>query len=52
MIRSWVKVNDDEEEKKAISKTMIQNYIKEGLLMPPYGKFYNPWSRYIAYSNL
>ncbi len=35
------KVNDDEEEKKAISKTMIQNYIKEGLLMPPYGKFYN-----------
>lgn len=20
---------------------MIQNYIKEGLLMPPYGKFYN-----------
>ena len=35
------KAAGDEEEKKAISKTMIQNYIKEGLLMPPNGKCYN-----------
>lgn len=31
----------EEEERKAISKTMIQNYIKDGLLMPPEGKCYN-----------
>ncbi|SFP70865.1 DUF1836 domain-containing protein [Caldicoprobacter faecalis] len=31
----------DDEEKRTISKTMIQNYIKEGLLMPPNGKCYN-----------
>jgi hypothetical protein len=31
----------DEEERKAISKTMIQNYIKDGMLMPPEGKCYN-----------
>ena len=31
----------DEEERKTISKTMIQNYIKDGLLMPPEGKCYN-----------
>lgn len=33
-------INEDE-ERKAISKTMIQNYIKDGLLMPPDGKSYN-----------
>lgn len=32
---------DDDEEKKVISKTMIQNYIKDGLIMPPEGKSYN-----------
>lgn len=32
---------DDEEERKTISKTMIQNYIKDGLIMPPEGKSYN-----------
>ncbi|HOB19405.1 MAG TPA: DUF1836 domain-containing protein [Candidatus Atribacteria bacterium] len=31
----------DEEERKTISKTMVQNYIKDGLLMPPEGKCYN-----------
>lgn len=31
----------DDEERKTISKTMIQNYIKDGLLMPPEGKCYN-----------
>jgi len=35
------KVSNDDEERKAISKTMIQNYIKDGLLMPPEGKSYN-----------
>lgn len=35
------KANSDDEERKAISKTMIQNYIKDGLLMPPEGKSYN-----------
>ncbi|NLO81744.1 MAG: DUF1836 domain-containing protein [Clostridiales bacterium] len=39
--RKLGKTIGDEEEKKAISKTMIQNYIKEGLLMPPNGKCYN-----------
>lgn len=34
-------VVDDDEEKKIISKTMIQNYIKDGLIMPPEGKSYN-----------
>ena len=33
-------INGDE-EKKTISKTMIQNYIKDGLIMPPEGKSYN-----------
>lgn len=33
-------INEDE-ERKVISKTMIQNYIKDGLLMPPDGKSYN-----------
>ena len=32
---------DDDEERKTISKTMIQNYIKDGLIMPPEGKSYN-----------
>jgi len=32
---------NDDEDKKAISKTMIQNYIKDGLIMPPEGKSYN-----------
>jgi hypothetical protein len=31
----------EEEDRKAISRTMIQNYIKDGLLMPPEGKCYN-----------
>lgn len=31
----------DDEERKIMSKTMIQNYIKDGLLMPPEGKSYN-----------
>lgn len=35
------RVGGNDEERKAISKTMIQNYIKEGLLMPPDGKCYN-----------
>ncbi|NLC44522.1 MAG: DUF1836 domain-containing protein [Clostridiales bacterium] len=35
------KSNGDEDERKTISKTMIQNYIKDGLLMPPEGKSYN-----------
>jgi len=35
------KAGSDEEDRKAISKTMIQNYIKDGLLMPPEGKCYN-----------
>lgn len=35
------RVLGDEEERKTISKTMIQNYIKDGLLMPPEGKCYN-----------
>lgn len=35
------RVPGDEEEHKTISKTMIQNYIKDGLLMPPEGKCYN-----------
>ncbi len=34
-------VKDDDEEKKTMSKTMIQNYIKDGLLMPPDGKCYS-----------
>ena len=29
------------DDKKVISKTMIQNYIKDGLVMPPDGKSYN-----------
>ncbi len=32
---------EDDEERKTISKTMIQNYIKDGLIMPPEGKSYN-----------
>ncbi|MDD4679664.1 MAG: DUF1836 domain-containing protein, partial [Clostridia bacterium] len=35
------KSNGDEDERKTISKTMIQNYIKDGLLMPPERKSYN-----------
>ncbi|HHU79214.1 MAG: DUF1836 domain-containing protein [Caldicoprobacterales bacterium] len=35
------KGNGDDEERKVISKTMIQNYIKDGLLMSPEGKSYN-----------
>jgi hypothetical protein len=35
------KTNSKDEERKVISKTMIQNYIKDGLLMPPEGKSYN-----------
>lgn len=35
------KSNGEEDERKTISKTMIQNYIKDGLLMPPEGKSYN-----------
>ena len=35
------KASDNDEERKVISKTMIQNYIKDGLLMPPDGKSYN-----------
>ena len=35
------KNNEGEDERKTISKTMIQNYIKDGLLMPPEGKSYN-----------
>ncbi len=35
------RVSGDEDERKTISKTMIQNYIKDGLLMPPEGKCYN-----------
>lgn len=31
----------EDEERKTISKTMIQNYIKDGLIMPPEGKSYN-----------
>lgn len=31
----------DDEDRKTISKTMIQNYIKDGLIMPPEGKSYN-----------
>jgi len=31
----------EDEDKKTISKTMIQNYIKDGLIMPPEGKSYN-----------
>lgn len=31
----------EEDDRKTISKTMIQNYIKDGLLMPPEGKSYN-----------
>ncbi|HHT66029.1 MAG TPA: DUF1836 domain-containing protein, partial [Clostridiales bacterium] len=34
------KVSSNEEDRKTISKTMIQNYIKDGLLMPPDGKSY------------
>ncbi len=34
-------VKDDDEDKKTMSKTMIQNYIKDGLLMPPDGKCYS-----------
>ncbi len=30
-----------EEDKKILSKTMIQNYIRDGLVMPPEGKSYN-----------
>ncbi len=39
--RKLKKSSGDEDERKAISKTMIQNYIKDGLLMPPEGKSYN-----------
>ena len=35
------KSTNDDEERKIISRTMIQNYIKDGLLMPPEGKSYN-----------
>src|SRR5690554_2774211 len=35
------KDSDDDDERKTISKTMIQNYIKDGLIMPPEGKSYN-----------
>ena len=28
------KDSDDDDERKTISKTMIQNYIKDGLIMP------------------
>ncbi|HHZ13966.1 MAG: DUF1836 domain-containing protein [Caldicoprobacterales bacterium] len=35
------KNTDDDEDRKTISKTMIQNYIKDGLIMPPEGKSYN-----------
>ena len=35
------KTNSNDEERKAISKTMIQNYIKDGLLLPPDGKSYD-----------
>src|SRR5690554_7253473 len=35
------KTNSKDEERKVISKTMIQNYMKDGLLMPPEGKSYN-----------
>lgn len=30
-----------EDDKKVLSKTMIQNYIRDGLIMPPDGKSYN-----------
>lgn len=32
---------EEDEDRKAISKTMIQNYIKDGLIMPPDGKSYS-----------
>src|SRR5690606_41742342 len=34
-------IEELDDDKKVISKTMIQNYIKDGLVMPPDGKRYN-----------
>ena len=34
-------IEELDDDKKVISKTMIQNYIKDGLVMPPDGKSYN-----------
>ncbi len=34
-------IDELDDDKKVLSKTMIQNYIKDGLVMPPDGKSYN-----------
>ncbi len=34
-------IDNIDDDKKVLSKTMIQNYIKDGLVMPPEGKSYN-----------